>query len=101
KRLANPTVNRRLTAWPKGPVEMGQVGVRFDYDGKVVKDGVTCHQYNMQPNAGKVSSSTVRWREANGGTHAVMTEVLIKENTSQEEEVKEAVDEAGNAVEEV
>jgi hypothetical protein len=47
----------------------------------------------MQPNAGKVPASIDDWRNNNGGTHAVMTSLLVKKDATKEE-VTQTVDEA-------
>ncbi|KAF7197359.1 hypothetical protein HII31_01169 [Pseudocercospora fuligena] len=76
-----PTVSRGKTAFPSGTQAQSQLGVRYDYDGVVTKDGVECHKYNVQPNAGNdIPSEFKRWREANGGTHAVMGSVFVKKD---------------------
>ncbi|PVH97320.1 hypothetical protein DM02DRAFT_658396 [Periconia macrospinosa] len=93
KKLANPTVSRGKTAWPKGNAELEKIGVRFDYDEEVERDGVVFHKFQCQPNAGKIPASLQDWRERNGGTHSVITTVLIKKDGTQSE-VLQAVEEA-------
>lgn len=89
-KLLNPTVGRGKTAWPKGQKDQQNYGIRLDYDGVVTKDGVEYHKYQCQPNAGKIASSIREWRENNGGTHAVITSVLIKKGGTQDD-VKSAI----------
>ncbi|RMD43649.1 hypothetical protein DV735_g1433, partial [Chaetothyriales sp. CBS 134920] len=67
KKFTKPTVRRGQTVWPKAPADLSKYGVRFDYDGEIIKDGVTYHKFQCQPNAGKVPSSVKRWRDSNGG----------------------------------
>lgn len=93
KKLANPTVGRGKTAWPKSQADLLKYGIRLDYDGVVTVGGVEFHKYQCQPNAGKVASSVREWREKNGGTHAVITSVLVKKGAT-EKEVGEAVSKA-------
>ncbi|CAK3787534.1 Hypothetical predicted protein [Lecanosticta acicola] len=63
-----------------------QMGVRYDYDGEVKKDGVDCHKYNLQPNAGDdIPSSIKRWRKDNGGTHEVMAVVYVKKDGTKDD----------------
>lgn len=85
KKFTNPSAGRGKTAFPKGQAEQERVGVRWDYDGEVVKGDNTYHKFQMQPNAGKVPSSIKRWREDHGGTHAVMATALVKKDGSKEE----------------
>jgi hypothetical protein len=78
-KFTQPKVARGKTAFPSAPQLQKQLGVRYDYDGEVEKDGVKCHKYQLQPNAGsEIPSSIQRWREKNGGTHAVMASVYVK-----------------------
>ncbi|CAK3994564.1 Hypothetical predicted protein [Lecanosticta acicola] len=93
KKLVDPTVGRGKTAWPKSQADLLKYGIRLDYDGVVTVDGVEHHKYQRQPNAGKISSSLREWREKNGGTHAVITSVLIKKGGT-EKDVEEAVSKA-------
>jgi len=39
----------------------------------------------MQANAGKVPTSIENWKKKNGGTHAVMANVLIKKDGTKED----------------
>lgn len=55
------------------------------------------HKYQCKPNAGRIPSSVREWREANGGTHAVMASILIKKDGTKED-VQTAVDEAVKTV---
>ncbi|KAF2437965.1 hypothetical protein P171DRAFT_505743 [Karstenula rhodostoma CBS 690.94] len=97
KKLANPTVSRGKTAWPKSNAELENIGVRFDYDEEVTQNGVVYHKFQCQPNAGKISASLKAWREKHGGTHAVMTTILVRKNATKSE-VLQAVDGALNNV---
>ncbi|KAM0724068.1 hypothetical protein Q7P37_000248 [Cladosporium fusiforme] len=85
KKLLNPTVSRGKTAWPKNQADLLNYGIRFDYDGVVTEGGVEYHKYQCQPNAGKVPSSVREWREKNGGTHAVITPVLVKKGGTKDD----------------
>lgn len=58
-----------------------------------MQDGATYHKYQCQPNAGNIPSSIKDWREANGGTHAVMTSIYIKPDSTKEE-VEAVINEA-------
>ena len=80
KKFVKPSVGRGKTVWPKAQNDLEKYGVRFDYDGEVTQDGVIYHKFQCQPNAGKIPSSVKRWREANGGTHAVMGTMLVKKD---------------------
>lgn len=90
KKLANPTVDRGQTAWPKSQAELLRYGIRLDYDGVVQVDGIDHHKYQCQPNAGRIPSSVKDWRDKNGGTHAVITSFTIKKDGS-EKDVRDAV----------
>lgn len=72
-----PTAGRGKTVWPKNPADMLKYGIRWDYDGIITHQGKQCHKFQLQPNAGKIPSSIKAWREANGGTHAVITTMYI------------------------
>lgn len=93
KKLVNPSASRGKTEWPKSKADLEKIGVRLDYDGQVIQEGVTYHKYQCQPNAGKVPSSIKDWRESNGGTHAVMASVYVKKDGTKEE-VQAAIDQA-------
>lgn len=99
KKLVYPTVNRGITAFPKKPAELERLGIRFDYDGEIEIDDIIHHKYRVQPNAGNVPSVIKKWRNAHGGTHATMVDVLIKKDSTQEE-VKEVVEKAIEGVDE-
>lgn len=92
KKLAKPTVGRGKVAFPSAPKDRERLGVRFDYDGEVVRDGIQCHKYQVQPNAGKVPTSIENWRKKNGGTHAVMGDIFVKKDGT-EEDVEAGVEE--------
>lgn len=99
KKLARPTVGRGLTAYPKDPAEQQRLGVRYDYDGEITGgDGTVYHKFQMQPNAGNDIPSTIKnWRDANGGTHTVMANVLVKKDGTKED-VKDALAEAHKVI---
>ena len=60
----------------------------------VAKDGTECHKYNVQPNADKaVPSAIQRWREANGGTYAILVTVYVKKDGTKED-VERALEDA-------
>lgn len=93
-KFTQPKVSRGKTAFPSGTQLQKQLGVRYDYDGEVKKDGVECHKYNLQPNAGDdIPSSIKRWRQKNGGTHKVMATVYVKKDGTKDD-VEKALDEA-------
>lgn len=99
KKLARPTASRGGTAWPKTGADSQKYGVRFDYDGVVEKDGISYHKFQVQPNAGKIPTSISNWMKKNGSsTHAVMTNVLVKEGATQDE-VETAVEHAFEEIE--
>ncbi|KAK2759065.1 hypothetical protein FQN54_003164 [Arachnomyces sp. PD_36] len=78
KKFFQPTVARGKTVWPKSQADLLRFGVRWDYDGVVTgDDGLEYHKYQLQPNGGKIPSTIQRWRESNGGTHAVLTNMYI------------------------
>lgn len=97
-KFTHPKVSRGKTAFPSGQQLQKQLGVRYDYDGEVKKDGVDCHKYNVQPNAGEdIPSSIKRWREDNGGTHKVMATVYVKKDGTKDD-VEKALEEAHKSV---
>ena len=98
KKFTKPTVGRGKTAWPKTPTDLEKYGVRFDYDGEVTQHGVTYHKFQCQPNAGKIPSSVKKWRDANGGTHAVMGTVLVKKDGAKDD-VRESMDDLVDRIE--
>lgn len=89
-KLGRPTVGRGGTQWPKSSSEQERHGVRFDYDGEITENGQKYHKWQVQPNAGKIPSSWKEWRDKNGGTHAVIGSIKVKENSTKDE-VKEAL----------
>jgi len=99
KKLARPTVGRGLTAYPKDTAQQQRLGVRYDYDGEITgADGTVYNKFQMQPNAGSDIPSTVKnWRDANGGTHAVMANVLVKKDGTKED-VEAALAEAHKGI---
>lgn len=96
-KFTNPTVGRGKTAFPKGQGEQERLGVRWDYDGEMTKADGVYNKFQMQPNAGKVPSSIKRWRDANGGTHAVMASAFVKKDGTKED-VQKALIEAAESV---
>lgn len=82
-----PTAGRGNTVFPKKAADQERLGVRFDYDGEITNtnDGLVYHKFKMQPNAGSVPSTIKNWREANGGTHGVMADVLVKKDGTKED----------------
>lgn len=98
KKLANPTVSRGKTAWPKLPAEQARYGIRYDYDGEIEIDGVKYNKFQMQPNAGDDVPSTIKnWRNKMGGTHAVMAALLVPKD-GDKDAVKEALEKANEEV---
>jgi len=86
KKLANPSASRGKTAYPKKPADQQRLGVRLDYDGVITIGGTEYHKYQMQPNAGDDIPTTIKnWRDANGGTHAVMADVYVKKDGSKQD----------------
>lgn len=92
KKFVKPTVGRGKTVWPQTEKDLEKYGIRWDYDGEVTVKDVVYHKYQCQPNAGKVPTSIKKWREANGGTHAVMGNMLVKKD-GEAEDVRAAMDE--------
>lgn len=95
KKLGKPTVSRGKTQWPKTASDLERQGVRFDYDGEITEDGQKYHKWQVQPNAGKIPSSWREWRDKNGGTHAVIGTVKVKDNATKDE-VEEALNNLDN-----
>lgn len=85
EKLRKPTVARGKTQWPKTQSDLENQGVRFDYDGIIEENGQIYHKYQVQPNAGKIPSSWKEWRDKNGGTHAVIGTVKIKQDATKDE----------------
>lgn len=92
-KLVQPTVDRGQTLWPGSTRDQLNFGIRFDYDGVITQGGVEYHNYQLQPNAGKIPASIAEWRKKNGGTHAVMSSILIKKGGTKDD-VKEAIKKA-------
>lgn len=84
-------------AFPKGQGEQERLGVRWDYDREMTKADRPYNKFQMQPNAGKVPSSIKRWRDANGGTHAVMASAFVKKGSTKED-IQKALIEAAKSV---
>lgn len=59
--------------------------VRWDYSGEIKRGDTVYHKFKLQPNAGKVPSTIKNWRDANGGTHAVMADVYVKKDGTKED----------------
>lgn len=79
KKFYQPTVSRGKTVWPKTPADLLRYGVRWDYDGVItLSDGKEYHKYQLQSNAGDIPTTIKRWREKNGGTHAVIGTMHIQ-----------------------
>ncbi len=97
KKFTEVSVGRGKTVYPKSSADQERVGVRWDFDGEVTKADVVYNKFQMQPNAGKVPSSIKQWRDQNGGTHAVMADVLVKKGGTQDD-VKTALEEAAKSV---
>ncbi|KAM5465989.1 hypothetical protein MauCBS54593_006237 [Microsporum audouinii] len=85
KKFTGVTVNRGKTTFPKAPSELLRLGIRWDFDGEVTIDGVVYNKFQVQPNAGKVPSTIVSWREDNGGTHAVMGNMFVRKGGDEED----------------
>lgn len=85
QKFTNPSAGRGNTVFPKKDVEQERLGVRWDYDGETTSEGTIYHKFQLQPNAGKVPSTIKQWRNANGGTHAVMADVLVKKDGTKED----------------
>ncbi|OJD22271.1 hypothetical protein ACJ73_06380 [Blastomyces percursus] len=80
KKFTNVSVSRGKTAFPKAPKDRENIGMRWDFDGEVTQNGTIYNMFQVQPNAGKVPSSIRDWRDKNGGTHAVMGNMLVKKD---------------------
>lgn len=80
KKFTNVSVNRGKTAFPKAPKDLESLGIRFDFDGEIQRDGLTYNKFQVQPNSGKVPSGVRDWRDKNGGTHAVMGSLYVKKD---------------------
>lgn len=78
-KFSAPKVSRGRTVFPLGQRNQVRLGIRFDYDSTVTRDGVLYHKFQVQPNAGDVSSSIMDWRQKNGGTHAVMAVMYVRD----------------------
>jgi hypothetical protein len=81
KKFYQPSVARGKTVWPKSAADLLRYGVRWDYDGVVkLSDGKEYNKFQLQPNAGDIPSTIKRWREKNGGTHAVIGTMHIQKD---------------------
>lgn len=85
KKFSSPSVARGKTVFPLQSAEQEQLGVRWDYDEVITTDGKVYNKFQLQPNAGKVPSTIKKWREANGGTHAVMADVYVKKDGTKDD----------------
>ncbi|KAJ5679387.1 hypothetical protein N7462_007631 [Penicillium macrosclerotiorum] len=83
--IRKPERGTRQDGFPKSQAEQERLGVRWDYDGEITEGDDLYHKFQMQPKAEKVPSSIKRWRESNGGTHAVMATALVKKDGSKED----------------
>ncbi|RPD69304.1 hypothetical protein L226DRAFT_280992 [Lentinus tigrinus ALCF2SS1-7] len=96
KKLVDPSVRRGETALPQKAADQERLGVRFDYDTEVERDGVVYHKFAMQPNAGKIPSSIKAFRDGDPkGTHAEMAPMYVKKDGTKEdveEAMKQAID---------
>lgn len=91
-KFLNVKVNRGRTAFPSTSKEKQNLGIRFDFDGEeTAEDGSVYNLFQVQPNAGDVPSAVKKWRDKNGGSHAVMGVVKVKKDGT-DEDVKEGVD---------
>lgn len=97
KKFTNPSAGRGKTVHPKGKAEQESIGTRWDYDGEVSRADGTYHKFQLQANAGKVPSSIKQWRDANGGTHAVMATGYVKKDGTKED-VEKGLTEAAKSV---
>lgn len=80
KKFTNVSVPRGKTTFPKAPKDLENLGLRFDFDGEVVNDGVTYNKFQVQTNSGKVPSTIKEWQKKNGGTHAVMGSMYVRKD---------------------
>ncbi|KAF8270740.1 hypothetical protein EI94DRAFT_1570454 [Lactarius quietus] len=97
QKFTNTTAGWGKTVFPKKPSDQEQLGVRWDYDGEITSEGTIYHKFQLQANAGKVPSTIKQWRDANGGTHAVMADVLGKKDGTKED-VEEGLKAANDQV---
>ena len=82
KKFTTPTVRWGITAFLRDPAKQQRLGICYDYDGEVTgDDGTIYHTYQMQCNTGNDIPSTIKnWRDANGNTHAMMANVMVKKD---------------------
>jgi hypothetical protein len=85
KKFTSVSVNRGKTAFPKAPKDLENLGIRWDFDGEVEKEGTVYNKFQVQPNAGKIPSTVREWRDKNGGTHAVLGTMLVKKGGSKDD----------------
>lgn len=92
-KLTSLTVHRGLTALPTKSIDEQSYGLRADFDGEMVCNGVKYNKFEIQPNAGsKIPSAVEQWRDKNGGTHAKIGSIYVKDGGTQED-VKHAFEE--------
>jgi hypothetical protein len=98
EKLTKPTVNQGKTAIPRAPNDQERIGLRLDYAGEVIRNGVTEHTFQLQANAGKVPTSVENWKRKNGGTHAVMATIHVKKDGTKDD-VAAGLDEGFDTIE--
>ncbi|ORY14016.1 hypothetical protein BCR34DRAFT_534755 [Clohesyomyces aquaticus] len=97
KKFTDVSVSRGKTVFPKSSGDQERIGVRWDYDGEVVKPDGVYNKFQMQPNAGKIPSSIKLLREQRGGTHAVLASALVKKGGTKDD-VKQGLEDAAKKV---
>ncbi|KAI4269405.1 MAG: hypothetical protein L6R38_007476 [Xanthoria sp. 2 TBL-2021] len=85
KKFTDPTVSIGRTAFPKDPKRQQSLGVRFDLSHKEQRADGVYNTFQMQPNDGKIDFFLKNWRDSNGGTHATMATVTVKEGGTKDE----------------
>ena len=97
EKLANPTVSRGKTAFPKSQKEQERLGIRLYYDGGVTQmvSNTTNIRFSQMPK--RPLPQIEQWKKKNGGTHAVMGSIYVKDGT--EEEVDTCVTEGLDSIE--
>ena len=87
------------TVWPLNKADQEKFGFRFDYSRMLMENGVSYFLFKLQPNAGsKIPAALKAWREKNGGTHAVIKDIKIREGAPKEE-VEAVITEAVESIE--
>ncbi|GAM88999.1 hypothetical protein ANO11243_070330 [Dothideomycetidae sp. 11243] len=92
KKFTDVSVPRGKTAFPKTSKDLENLGLRWDFDGEVVRDGKSYNKFQVQTNSGKIPSTLKDWQRENGGTHAVMGTMYVKKE-GDKDDVKEGFDE--------